>query len=92
MFVWPSKDADEIVSRPINWENHPSWIPGDKITSSTASLSTAAGMSIDSTDDDGLTVSLVTLSGGTEETRGKVLCEGHDARRPDAPANRNDPD
>jgi hypothetical protein len=75
MFVWSSKGPNETVSRSISWENHPSWTPNDRIISSSFSLSTAAGMTITSTDDDGYSVSLVGLSGGTVETRGKVLCQ-----------------
>jgi hypothetical protein len=75
MFVWPAKDPDETVIRAIDWSLHPSWIDGDTIVSNTASLSTAAGMTISATDDDADARSQVTLTGGTEGSVGKVLCE-----------------
>jgi hypothetical protein len=75
MLVWPNKDPDEIAIRFVDWRKHPSWIDRDTITSASFSLSTAAGMSIDSSDNDGLHTSNVTLSGGTDESVGKVLCE-----------------
>jgi hypothetical protein len=74
MLVWPEKDPDETVIRYIDWSRHPSWIAGDTISSSSASLSTAAGMTIAATDDDDNTISQVTLSGGTADNVGKVLC------------------
>lgn len=75
MLVWAEKDPDEVAIRFIDWSKHPSWIDRDTISSSSASLSTAAGMTIDATDDDILHTSQVTLSGGTAESVGKVLCE-----------------
>lgn len=75
MLVWPEKDPDETAIRFLDWSKHLSWIDGDSIVSSTASLSTAAGMAIDATDDDGISLSQVTLSGGNADNRGKVLCE-----------------
>jgi hypothetical protein len=72
MLVWAAKDPDEVATRFIDWTKHPSWIECDTISSSSASLSTAAGMTIDATDDDANTISQVTLSGGTAESVGKV--------------------
>jgi len=75
MRVWQSKDPDEVAIRHIDWSDHPSWIRGDAITSSSFSLTTVAGMTIDSQENDAATISLVTLSGGTANSRGKVLGE-----------------
>lgn len=74
MLVWTAKDPDEIARREIDWERHPSWQINDTISSSSFALSTAAGMTIDSSDDDDSHVSWAYLSGGTENERGKVLC------------------
>jgi hypothetical protein len=52
MLIWASKDPDEIVKRNFDWSTHASWREGDKISSSSFSLSTAAGMAIDSSTDD----------------------------------------
>jgi hypothetical protein len=75
MLVWAAKDPNEVASRFIDWSRHPSWIDGDTIVSSTASLSTAAGMTISATDDDADARSQVTLTAGTAGSVGKVLCE-----------------
>jgi hypothetical protein len=75
VIVWASKDPDEIARREIDWEKHPGWQRYDTITSATFSLSTAAGMSIDSSDNDGSHKSWVFLSGGSADSVGKVLCE-----------------
>jgi hypothetical protein len=73
MLVWAAKDPDEVAIRYLDWSKHSSWIDGDSISSASFTLSTAAGMTIDASDDDGLHTSQVTLSGGTDETVGKVL-------------------
>lgn len=73
--VWASKDPDEVAKRNIFWTSHASWRDGDQISSATFSLSTAAGMTITETDHDDDTISIVTLSGGTDGSKGKVLCE-----------------
>jgi hypothetical protein len=57
------------------WTAHASWRDGDQISSASSSLTTAAGMTIDETDDDDDTISIITLSGGTDGSKGKVLCE-----------------
>lgn len=75
MKVWPPKDPDEIAVRYMDWTQHPSWTEGDTILTASFSLTTTAGMAIDASDHDYCTISKVTLSGGTDETRGKVLCE-----------------
>lgn len=75
MLVWTAKDPDEVVIRQIDWSQHPSWAPNDSIASASFSLTTAAGMAIDASEDDDGTISQVTLSGGTVGERGKVLCE-----------------
>ena len=75
MLVWTSKDPDETVRREIDWEKHPSWQRYDTITSASFTLSTAAGMSIESSDNDAMHKSWCFLSGGTEGSVGKVLCE-----------------
>jgi hypothetical protein len=75
LLVWAPKDPDEVVKRFIDWTGHASWIEGDKIASSSFTLSTAAGMTIDSSTNDDNEVSIVVLSGGTAASRGKVLGE-----------------
>jgi hypothetical protein len=75
MLVWDSKDPDEIARREIDWEKHPGWQRYDAISSATFSLSTAAGMSIASSNTDNAHSSWVFLSGGTADSVGKVLCE-----------------
>lgn len=75
MIVWPSKDPDEKLVRYMDWTLHPSWTAGDTIASATFSLTTAAGMTVVSSDHDYRTLSKVTLSGGTAGERGKLLCE-----------------
>lgn len=75
MLVWPAKDPDEIARREIDWEKHPSWQRYDTISSQSFTLSTAAGMSIDSSDNDCAHKSWVFLSSGTDGSVGKVLAE-----------------
>jgi hypothetical protein len=75
LLVWAPKDPDEVAKRNLDWTSHASWREGDSIDSATFSLSTAAGMTIDDSTDDSATISIVTLSGGTDGLRGKVLCE-----------------
>lgn len=75
MLVWQPKDPNETSIRFIDWAKHPSWIDGDTISSSSASLSTAAGMTLVAAIDDSDATSQITLSGGTDESVGKVLCE-----------------
>lgn len=74
MLVWPPKDSDEIAIRQVNWSRHPSWIAGDTIASATFSLATPAGMTAADAEHNSGTLSQVTLSGGTEGAKGKVLC------------------
>lgn len=75
LHVWAPKDPDEVAKRNIDWTAHASWREGDAISSASFSLTTAAGMTIDSSDHDDDTISIVTLSGGTDGLKGKVLCE-----------------
>lgn len=75
LLVWTPKDPDEVAKRNIFWTSHASWRDGDQISSATFTLSTAAGMTIDSTDHDDDTISIITLSGGADGSKGKVLCE-----------------
>jgi hypothetical protein len=75
LLVWAPKDPDEVAKRNMDWTSHASWREGDAIDSSSFSLTTAVGMAIDSSEDDSDTISIVTLSGGTADSRGKVLCE-----------------
>ena len=74
MLVWAPKDPDEVVIRHIYWDAHRSWLPGDFIVSATFSLATAAGMTISASDHNDRETSQVTLTGGTNESVGKVLC------------------
>lgn len=75
LLVWAPKDPDEVAKRNIFWTAHASWRDGDQISSASFSLTTAAGMTIDATDHDDDTISIVTLSGGTDGLKGKALCE-----------------
>lgn len=75
MLVWPAKDPDETARREIDWEKHPSWQRYDTISSSSFALSTAAGMTIESSDDDCGHKSWAFLTGGTDGSVGKVLAE-----------------
>ena len=72
--VWAPKDPDEVAKRFIDWASHASWVEGDTIVSATFSLATAAGMSISASTHDDHEISIVTLTGGTADSRGKVLC------------------
>lgn len=73
--VWAPKDPNEICKRNMDWTAHASWRDGDAISSASFGLSTSAGMTIAATDHDDDTISVVTLSGGTDGLKGKVLCE-----------------
>lgn len=75
MLVWAEKDPDEVVKRNMDWTAHASWREGDSIESSSFSLTTAAGMTIDDSTNDADEISIVTLSGGNDGQKGKVLCE-----------------
>lgn len=75
MLVWHYKDPDEVLDYPVDWKQHPMWQPGDVIESASFSLATAAGMTIAGTTHDNRSLSVVTLSGGTVGSRGKVLCQ-----------------
>lgn len=68
--AWPAKDADEVLDYALDWSDR---IGSDTITSSTHSLTTEAGLVIDeqSHEDE---FSIVTLSGGTVGSKGKILC------------------
>lgn len=72
MIVWPSKDPDEVLDYAIDWSLR---LGIDRITAATFTLTTAAGMTVEDSDHDNKTVSVVTLSGGTAGQRGKVLCQ-----------------
>lgn len=72
MRVWPSKDPDEVLDYAIDWALR---LGPDRIVTATFTLTTAAGMTIDDSDHDSKTLSVVTLSGGTAGQRGKVLCQ-----------------
>jgi hypothetical protein len=75
LLVWAPKDPNEVAKRNIDWTAHSSWRDGDQISSASFTLSTAAGMTIDDSDHDDDTISIVTLGGGTDGLKGKVLAE-----------------
>lgn len=75
LHVWDPKDPNEVAKRNMDWSTHSSWRFGDAIDSATFSLTTAAGMTIVSSTHDSGEISIVTLSGGTADNRGKVLCQ-----------------
>lgn len=68
--VWPAKDANEVITHSIEFEPR---LGDDTIASATFSLVTAAGLVIDSSDYSG-SIASVTLSAGTEGSKGKILC------------------
>lgn len=71
MLVWPAKDPDETVNYPLDWSDR---LGGDLISS--AEFSVASGdVTLDSGEHDGISMSLVGVSGGTDGTKAKVLCE-----------------
>lgn len=72
MLVWPAKDPDEVADYAIDWEPR---LGTDTISTAAFSFTEDAGMAIDDSSHDSAFVSIVTLSGGTEGERGKVLCE-----------------
>lgn len=72
MLVWPAKDPDEVLEYAIDWSDR---LGNDAISTATFSLTTAAGMAIDSSDHDNVHRSYVTLSGGIAGSKGKVLCQ-----------------
>lgn len=68
--VWPAKDPNEVVDCAIDFTAR---LGCDTISSATFSLATAAGLTISASGHCG-PIASVTLSGGTEGLKGKVLC------------------
>lgn len=68
--VWPSKDANDVLDYTIDFSQR---LRNDTISSATFSLATAAGLTLgdDETTD---TTATVTISAGTEGSKGKILC------------------
>ena len=71
MLVWLSKDPDEEVLRSIDWVDR---LGGDTITSASFDV-VSGGVTLSQAEHDDSTISQVLISGGTAETRAKVLCE-----------------
>lgn len=70
--AWPAKDANEVVDYAIDFTDRLG--PCDSIASAAFSLTTAAGLTISASEDDGCSLATVTLSSGTEGSKGKILC------------------
>lgn len=70
--VWPAKDAGETLDYTIDWADR---LGCDSITSATFTLATAAGLTIDDSEHDSDRLATVWLSGGTEGSKAKILCE-----------------
>lgn len=70
--IWPAKDTNEVLDYSIDFSERLG--PNDSISSATFSLTTAAGLAIDSSEHDGCHIATVTLSAGTEGSKAKVLC------------------
>lgn len=68
---WPAKDANEVLDYAIDFSAR---LGCDTIASATFSLATAAGLAIDSQDNDGDSTATVWLSAGTAGSKGKILC------------------
>lgn len=69
---WPSKDANEVVEYAVDFSDRLG--RHDYLTSATFSLTTAAGLAIDSSDHDGKSTATVVLSAGTEGGKAEILC------------------
>jgi hypothetical protein len=68
--VWPAKDANDVLDYSIDFGAR---IGADTISTATFSLATAAGLTLGD-DDTTDTTATITISGGTEGSKGKVLC------------------
>lgn len=68
---WPAKDANEVADYSIDFSDR---LGDDTIASATFSLATAAGLTIDSSEDDEDSIATVWLSAGTAGSKGKILC------------------
>lgn len=71
MLVWPPKDADEQTYYPIDWSDRIS----DDVISSASFEVTSGDVTVSSAEHDGNKVSRALVSGGTNGTKAKVLCE-----------------
>ena len=69
--MWPTKDANEVADYSIDFTDR---LGGETISSATFSLTTAAGLVIDSSEHDSYRTATVTLSAGTAGQKGKVQC------------------
>jgi hypothetical protein len=68
--IWPSKDPDNVADYNVDWTDR---LNVDTISTSTFTLVTAAGLTIDDQDSDGA-LSTVWLSAGTAGLTGRLLC------------------
>lgn len=68
--VWPSKDANDVLDYAIDFTAR---LGADTISSAAFSLVTAAGLTLGSSDTTD-TIATISISGGTEGSKGKVLC------------------
>lgn len=69
--VWPPKDANEVSDYSISFKRR---LGSTSLSAAVFSLATAAGLTIDSSEDDDSDIATVKLSGGTEGQVGKILC------------------
>ena len=68
--VWPAKDANDAMDYAVDFSAR---LGNDAISSVAFSLATVAGLTLGS-DDTTDTLAAVSISGGTEGSKGKVLC------------------
>lgn len=68
--AWPEKDANEVLDYAIDFSER---LGDDSLSSATFSLTTAAGLTIDSSSTDDC-LAIVWLSSGTEGSKAKILC------------------
>jgi hypothetical protein len=71
MLVWPDKDPDENVLCTVDWLDR---LKGDAISATTFTVS-SGDVTVSGGEHDGNTMSQVLVSGGTANTKAKVLCE-----------------